>query len=169
MPDADPLIWTFDSPQGRIHRTHGESVFRRRSPEYNSWRGMVERCSRPKHCQYAEYGGRGISVFPEWIGRAGFVKFLEHVGRKPSRKHQIDRIDNNGNYEPGNVRWVTASENCRNKKNNLILTVNGESHCISEWAEITGIPKRRIHSRKWSLGWSDEDCLRKDKKVNQFG
>lgn len=85
------------------------------TPEHNAWRGMHTRCesSRP------DYGGRGIKVHPEWFGKDGFQKFLNHVGKKPSEKHSLDRIDVNGNYEPGNVRWATQKEQIANQRKRL--------------------------------------------------
>lgn len=95
---------------GARNRTHGAS----RSVEYNSWIGMKMRCSNPKDGRYEEYGGRGISVFPEW--ESSFEAFLAYMGLRPTSAHSLDRIDNDGNYEPGNVRWadrVTQTQNRR--------------------------------------------------------
>jgi hypothetical protein len=95
------------APLDRI--THGMS----REPEYRSWRAMHQRCSEPRRINWAYYGGRGIRVCSRW---ASFRTFLEDVGRKPSPAHSLDRIDNAGHYEPGNVRWATPSEQARNRR-----------------------------------------------------
>lgn len=80
-------------------------------PEYNSWRAMKARCDDPKYRSYHRYGGRGITYCERW---RDFGNFLNDMGRKPSRKHSLDRIDNNGNYKPGNCRWATQKEQCAN-------------------------------------------------------
>ncbi|HWY36734.1 MAG TPA: hypothetical protein VNX68_18965, partial [Nitrosopumilaceae archaeon] len=78
---------------------------------YNSWIGMVQRCTNPKKDGYDRYGGRGIKVlFPS------FKAFLKEVGERPSQKYSIDRINNDGNYEPGNVRWATAEQQASNRR-----------------------------------------------------
>ena len=84
------------------HARHGKG---KRSPTYMAWQGMIERCHNASNGAYPRYGARGIVVCHDW--RASFVNFLECVGEKPSSRHQLDRIDSLGNYEPGNVRWAT--------------------------------------------------------------
>lgn len=98
---------------GNVARTtHGLS--RKRSPEYDAWRSAKARCFSPKHVMYPDYGGRGITMFQEW--RYGFLAFLSHIGPRPSALHSLDRIDVNGNYEPGNVRWATRTEQQLNRR-----------------------------------------------------
>ena len=93
-----------------IGEHHGES----NTPEYRTWGAMIGRCYNKNTPNYIDYGGRGITVCDEW--RESYLMFLGHIGRRPSAEHSIDRIDNDGNYEPGNVRWTTASIQNSNKR-----------------------------------------------------
>ncbi len=92
---------------GETHGMHG-------TPEYRSWQGAKQRCLNPSDDHYANYGGRGIQICERW--RDSFLSFYEDMGPRPSILHSIDRIDVNGNYEPSNCRWATASEQQRNKR-----------------------------------------------------
>ena len=94
----------------KSRKTHGLTG----TVEYRAWYHMKQRCTMPNHCRWEHYGGRGIKVCDEWI--TSFEAFLSHVGPKPGPGYSLDRIDNDGNYEPGNVRWATASEQANNKR-----------------------------------------------------
>lgn len=98
---------------------HGEARENRKTPEYNVWISMRQRCNNPKTKAYKNYGGRGISVYPAWNSPNSFLIFfkwlLSNIGRRPSPHHSIDRINNDGNYEPGNIRWATQSQQTQNQ------------------------------------------------------
>lgn len=84
--------------------------------EYKIWVGMIRRCTDPANDSYEDYGGRGIRVADEWIGEGGFARFFAHIGARPTGRHSVDRIDNDGHYEPGNVRWALPIEQVRNRR-----------------------------------------------------
>lgn len=85
-----------------------------RTTEYIAWTNMIRRCTSPKDIGYYRYGGRGIKVYDAWMN--SFDTFLADVGMKPTPLHSLDRIDNNGNYEPGNVRWATNAQQQSNRR-----------------------------------------------------
>ncbi len=99
------------------NRTHGHGGYPKRgirpTPEYQAWINMRVRCTNPNSSAFPRYGGRGIKVCDEWT--ISFESFLAHVGPRPSARHSIDRIDVNGDYEPGNVQWTTADHQARNQ------------------------------------------------------
>lgn len=123
---------------------------------FNIWVGMRKRCNARYHIQYDNYGGRGIKVCDEWNEFINFYTWA--ISSNYSKELTLDRIDVNGDYCPGNCRWATYTEQERNKSNNHILTYNGESHCVSEWSELVGIPKDVLYARL-KIGWSDERTL----------
>lgn len=120
-----------------------------------TWTQMLYRCKSPKSFHWNEYGGRGILVTERWLI---FDNFLNDMGIKPSLLYQIDRINCDGNYEPGNCRWVTAKENMRNRRCTRILCVGGITKPISEWAEITGLCDETIRNRI-AAGKTPEECI----------
>jgi len=138
--------------RNRRNATHGMS----NSPTYLCWYSMRQRCNNMHHQAYSEYGGRGITVCERW--QNCFENFLEDMGKRPSPRHSIDRVDNDGNYEPGNCRWATVTEQGRNKRNNVLLTCQGETMCLSEWAERVGITPEGLSARL-ARGWSVEEIL----------
>lgn len=115
---------------------HGEARNGAQSPEYQIWHGMRQRC-RDEHCPgYPNYGGRGITICERW---ADFANFLADMGRRPSPKHSIDRIDNDGPYSPDNCRWATWAEQIRNRRSTRLLTAFGRTQCAKDWAVELGL------------------------------
>lgn len=98
-------------------------------PEYGCWGAMKQRCLNPVCSHYQDYGGRGITVCQRWLD---FDNFLVDMGPRPSLQHSLDRIDVNGNYEPGNCRWATKSEQCKNRRKRLVLQNFGNEELINE-------------------------------------
>lgn len=124
----------------------------RRTSEYKIWLGVKQRCLNPKNPSYRHYGGRGITVCVRWA--ESFERFLADVGPRPSMSHTIDRKDNKGNYEPGNCRWATHTEQMNNTRRNRLVTVSGETMTLSE-AERRGqlaVPAGHVASRVHA-GW----------------
>ncbi len=106
---------------------------------------MLYRCQNPRATKYEAYGGRGISVCPRWA--ESYQAFLDDMGRRPSDGHSIDRIDNDGNYEPGNCRWATRSEQSDNRRSTCLLTFEGRSQSMTRWAEEFGITRQTMKIR----------------------
>lgn len=123
-----------------------------KTPEYKSWQSMNDRCLSRK--ENAAYSGRGISVCASW---RSFEQFLSDMGPRPSGT-TLDRVDVNGNYEPGNCRWASAKMQGRNKRNTVILTALGKSAPLTEWAEMTGLRSVTIRNRL-RAGWTHQEAV----------
>ena len=112
----------------------------------------------PSCPDYKRYGGRGIKICDEWLNdKESFYQWAINNGYKEGL--QIDRIDNNGNYEPSNCRWVTFKQNNNNRRDNIQYIINGESHTMSEWCDIYNVPFGRVNTRVRSLHWDIERAL----------
>jgi len=114
---------------------------------------MKARCENTNEPAFKWYGGRGIKCLlhsPQELEEA--------IGPRPDPQHSVDRIDSNGHYAAGNIRWATQKEQQRNRRNNRVLTWQGKSQCIADWAKETGLPYRRIYGRL-RRGWSAEQAL----------
>ena len=133
---------------------------------YRLYRSMWARCYYKKADDYYRYGGRGIKLCDEWNGEHGFENFRAwayangYDEKAPYGQCTIDRINPDGNYSPENCRWISMKEQGNNRKNTIFITANGETHSISEWADITGINFHTLSSRK-KHGWNDEDIINK--------
>ena len=122
---------------------------------YSIWKDMIKRCDNPNHAKFADYGGRGISVVRRW---RNFANFRQDMGEPPTDAHEINRIDNDGDYCPDNCEWVTRKEQMRNIRRNRMLTHDGKTQCLSAWAEETGLDRRMIADRL-AANWPIELAL----------
>lgn len=119
-----------------------------RSKEYSIWRGLRSRCMEPTDTHYHRYGGRGITVCPEWAHSSGFDAFYAYMGPAPvGVRVSIDRINNDGNYEPGNVRWATPKQQSNNTSRNIRTMFRGKLRTLSEIADISGEAYHRVNQR----------------------
>jgi len=137
---------------------HGGAVGNRRSPELEAYSKMHTRCDDPRDKRYADWGGRGIRVCARWSGPDGFKHFLADMGPRPSTGYSIDRVDNDGPYEPANCRWATAIEQRRNNSYNWRMTLDGVTRTISEWCELYAMPRDTVRYRI-KRGWSSRRAL----------
>jgi len=120
----------------------------RKNPEYVSFANMLGRCYNPNITNYGRWGGRGIKVCDRWLEyRRGYDNFLSDMGKKPTARHQLDRIDNDGNYEPSNCRWATSKEQMNNTSNSLRVEYGGESWDIPALAIILGVKEPTLRNR----------------------
>lgn len=137
------------------NKTHGKS----NSRLYRTYMHMKERCFSKNDKRYEEYGGRGITICNEWLGKSGFENFYKwSMENGYADNLTIDRKDVNGNYEPSNCRWTNMRVQQNNRRNNHTLEYNGETKTLSQWSEITGIKSITILNRL-RLGWSVEKAL----------
>lgn len=125
--------------------------------EYMAWVAISSRCYNTLGPDYMNYGGRGISVCDRWFN--SFDHFLSDMGKRPSAKHSLDRIDVNGDYEPSNCRWATSAEQAKNKRNNIFLTYKSETKLLMDFAHEYGISWQTLYMRIFSLKWSTEKSL----------
>jgi hypothetical protein len=132
-------------------KTHGQT----KSRTFTTWAAMKNRCHSSTSQWYSRYGGRGIKVCDRWL--ESFENFLADMGERPDGA-SIDRIDNDGNYEPSNCRWATRLQQERNKGSNRYFTINAERRALSEWCELYGANYQRVYARLL-LGWDIEKAL----------
>lgn len=137
--------------------SHGHTSGGIQSRTWRCWRAAVGRCFNLNSDRYQYYGGRGITMCDRW--RNSFESFLEDMGECPSESHSIDRFPNQaGNYEPGNCRWATKSQQAENRKTSKMFTVNGVTACISEHARQHNLPPSKVNQRLRN-GWTIEQAL----------
>jgi hypothetical protein len=134
------------------NQKHGMS----QTAEYAIWSSMNSRCHNPKSTNFKNYGKRGITVYTPW--RKSLAQFLRDIGPRPSEFHSLDRIDNNGPYSPENCRWATRKEQQRNRRNSVLVTIQGQTLPLLDWAEKLGFtgPELTLHIKR---GTPDEIIL----------
>ena len=124
-------------------------------PEYDVLRAMIRRCTNPKDIAYLNCGGRGITVCERWMK---FENFIEDMGQRPTPRHSIDRINNDGNYEPENCRWETRKEQSNNTSRNVNITFYNKTMTLSQWAAVSQVGARTVTSRL-RLGWTEKAAV----------
>lgn len=134
-----------------------------RTNTHKVWATMIQRTTNPKNHGYSSYGGRGIIVCERWLK---YENFLADMGECPHRTDShswkvlsINRIDNNGNYEPSNCKWATTLEQAGNRQNTIHLTFNGKTQCLRAWAREYCIPPLTLWRRIKELRWDVERAL----------
>lgn len=153
------------SQHGQRLKFHGDPLFtanerhgKRNTSEYRAWTHLKDRCYNKNDKRYSRYGGRGIEVCDKW--RNSFMAFYKDMGSKPTEKHQIDRIDNNGNYEPANCKWATPVEQANNRRSNNRFTYKGQTLTIKQWAEYSGIDYDKLRQRLMRYDWPIDKALK---------
>lgn len=137
----------------KANSTHGNSKTRL----YQVWLSMKRRCDSPNVAHYENYGGRGICVCDAWVkDYMAFKNWADENGYQPGLS--IDRIDNDGNYCPENCRWVTSVAQANNRRSNVMITYNGETHNLKQWADLIGIRYGKLHQRI-AAGWTPEKAF----------
>lgn len=157
--DAHALLLQIASlVRSLLHSAAGTPIAKKKTPEYRAWIGLKQRCLNNKNPRYEHYGGRGIGVHPDWVN--DFGRFLQDVGARPSNRHSLDRINNDGNYEPGNTKWATSIEQTNNQSRSVRFTRNdGSMISIREAVELSGLTKASLHLRIKRLDMSIDDAM----------
>lgn len=139
---------------GAWNKSHNES---NKTIEYRSWSNMKTRCYNKNSDKYKWYGARGIKVCDHWVH--SYENFLADMGRAPSTQHSIERIDNNGNYEPSNCRWATRIEQANNKRSSVFINYRGENRTIPQWCKYLKLPLHTIFTRIRVYKWTPEESF----------
>lgn len=134
-------------------KTHGEAW---KTPEYAIWQAMIQRCTNPKNRNWHKYGGRGIAVCEAW--RHSYQSFIDDMGRRPTDKHSIERVNNGNGYSPENCCWATIDAQANNTRWNRVLLHDGRTQTIAQWAAERHIKPNTIVTRL-RYGWHVDRAL----------
>lgn len=145
--------------QKRGNLIHGEAKRGNWKKEFRVWVNIRQRCYNTNCKAYKNYGGRGIIVCERWM--ISFQDFLQDIGRAPSPDHSLERIDNDGNYEPGNCKWVTRKEQNNNTRRNFFIEYMGRTQTCAQWCEELGLNYDRVHQRIRRWGYSVDKAFTK--------
>ncbi len=145
-----------NNDSGKRNKTHGVSY----SSEYRVWVDMKIRCYDINNKRYKDYGGRGIKICDRWLNKEnGLQNFLNDMGKKPSSKYSIERINNNGDYVPENCRWATMKEQGCNRRNSRYITYKGKTQILIDWCNELNLLYETIRNRLYLYGWSIEEAF----------
>lgn len=133
--------------------THGLTE----TTEYSIWTNMKTRCNNHNNEFYKDYGGRGIKICAEWEN--SFENFYADMGKRPSKKHTLDRINNDNGYSVDNCRWAIKKVQANNRRNNILIEYNGVSKTLKQWCEELELNYKNTHKRIKNLGWSIEKAF----------
>ena len=140
------------------HTTHGMS----KSPEYRVWRAILDRCLNSSSKAFHNYGERGIEICRRWMI---FENFLSDVGRRSGQDYSIERIDNNGGYYPGNVKWATVKEQNKNRRTNRWITFDNKTQIVEDWEREMGFKRHTILDRL-KMGWTESQAITTPVRLN---
>lgn len=147
-----------------LNTKHGNARRKASTPEYNALRALIQRCTNPNNPEYKNYGARGIKVSARYLygesNKTNIECLLEDIGKRPTSKHSLDRIDNNFGYEPGNIRWALIYVQSRNKRNNVFIIYNGTQVIASDTIKMLGLSQSKIRSWR-QLGYSLQEAFDK--------
>lgn len=136
---------------------HGHSKRNKKYAEYIIWQHLKDRCFNVKSEFYNHYGGRGITVSLKWAN--SYPAFLKDMGKRPSKKHSVERVDNNGDYKKGNCVWALRNTQANNRRSNVFIEYKGKKLTYAQWEKETGISQMTLRYRISVAKWSIEQSL----------
>lgn len=139
--------------------THGQAKIGKLTDTYRAWRSIKGRCLNPKNQKYHRYGGRGVKIYEGWVNN--YQAFYDYIGDRPSPDMTVGRIDNDGHYEPGNVRWETGDEQANNKSSNVLIEYKGKTKTLNQWCVELGLKYSVVYSRYVTYGKTAEEAFQK--------